>query len=277
MPTSQVDLARLFKTVAVTLDENKDSLNEADAYNHDHGDNMVNTFKTISQAMAKKQGATPSEQLEYASKQVLRRQKSGSAQMYSQGLAQAASRLQGQPTVNAQNAMTLVQALLGGGQQAAQPTQAMPGDSMGGLLGALLGGQQTAQPTQATPDDSMGGLLGALLGGGQAEQPAQPAQSQQPDMMSGLLGALLGGGTEASQAQAAPASQGAGGIDLNSLLAAGMAYLQTTQQGGSTMQALVNAVMAGSQMNNTPHHAQSGNLVASTLINTLSSMLGGRQ
>ena len=44
-----------------------------------------------------------------------------------------------------------------------------------------------------------------------------------------------------------------------------------------TMEALVQAAMAGSQMNNTAYHNQSGQLVASTLINVLGSVLGGKK
>ena len=70
MPTSSnsVDLVKLFGTVASTLAENKDSLNSADDTNHNHGDNMVQTFQTITQAMAAKKNAAPADQLAYASK-----------------------------------------------------------------------------------------------------------------------------------------------------------------------------------------------------------------
>ena len=53
--TNQINLAKLFSTVAGTLSEQKDTLNKADSYNHDHGDNMVEIFTVISQAMQAKQ------------------------------------------------------------------------------------------------------------------------------------------------------------------------------------------------------------------------------
>ena len=91
------------------------------------------------------------------------------------------------------NGLGLLGALLGGGQQQAQPQQ------QGGmnLLGALLGGgQQQAQPQQNAGMN----LLGALLGGGQ--------QQAQPQQQSGLLD--LFGGQQQTQSQ--PQQQG--GNDL---------------------------------------------------------------
>ncbi len=120
--------------------------------------------------------------------------------------------------------------------------------------------------------------MGALLGGGiPAYQAAQPAEAQSSDVLSGLMGALLGGGAAQQPSQAAPDSQESGGFDLSTLLTAGAAYIQASQHGASPTEALIQAVMSGSQMNNTPHHSQSGHLVTSTLINALGSMLGGKK
>ena len=65
-----------------------------------------------------------------------------------------------------------------------------------------------------------------------------------------------------------------GGIDLNTLLSAGMAFVQAKQQGAAPTEALIQALMAGSQLNASPHHSQSGHLVANSLLSTISSMLG---
>lgn len=154
-----MDLSSLFNVAAQALAANQSSLNQADADNHNHGDNMVQAFNLITQALGSQQSASPSQQLTHASQYLSQHAASGSAQAYSQGLSQAAQQLQGQQTVTPENAMMLVQSLLGGGQQ---PPAAQEG---GDLLGALLGGGQSSQ----------GGadLLGALLGGGQAPQPSQ--------------------------------------------------------------------------------------------------------
>lgn len=247
--SSNVDLAKLFNAVTLALKESKESLNEADDYNHNHGDNMVNNFQLITKALKEKKSEDVSEQLAYASQSLSQRSESGSAQLYSQGLSQAAEQLRGQPGITADNAMSLVQALMGAGSTASAP--------------------------QAAPNDMMG-LLGSLLGGGaQASAPAQSSTAQGGDLLGGLMGALLGGGASPSQPETG--GQAAGGINLNTLLTAGMAYMQSTQKGASPVEALVQAVLAGSQMSNSAHHSQSGQIVASTLIQTLGSFLGGKK
>ncbi|MFA5078747.1 MAG: hypothetical protein WC541_04600 [Dehalococcoidia bacterium] len=165
--SKSIDLAQLFQTVTGTLADNRQQLNDADDNNHDHGDNMVDTFEVITQAMREHRGADPADQLEYAA-QMLRQRKSGSSQMYANGLEEASREFQGQQVTPA-NAMTLIQSLLGGGQ-APQPQQQAGG--IGGVLGSLLGGGQ--QPQQQ--GGGIGGVLGSLLGGGQQGQQGQQGQ-----------------------------------------------------------------------------------------------------
>jgi len=161
--SKSIDLAQRFQTVTGALSDNRQQLNDADDNNHDHGDNMVDTFEVITQAMREHRGADPADQLEYAA-QMLRQRKSGSSQMYANGLEQASREFQGQQVTPA-NAMTLIQSLLGGGQ-APQPQQ--QGGGVGGMLGSLLGGGQ--QPQQG---GGVGVMLGSLLGGGQQGQQGQ--------------------------------------------------------------------------------------------------------
>jgi hypothetical protein len=136
-----LDLLKMFQTVSGTLKQNKDSLNEADKNNHDHGDNMVDTFEVITQAMKEKQGADPAEQLEYAA-EILRQRKSGSAQVYAKGLSQASRDFKGQQ-ITPSNAIDFIQTLVGGGQAASVQQQQQSSGGVGGLLGGLLGGSQT--------------------------------------------------------------------------------------------------------------------------------------
>ena len=117
-PSSPIDLGQLFQTVVGTLANNKASLNNADTNNHDHGDNMVNTFELITRAIKEKKGANPSDQLAHAA-EILSQQKSGSAQLYAKGLSQASQQFQGQQ-VTSDNAMTLIPTLLGIGEAPVQ-------------------------------------------------------------------------------------------------------------------------------------------------------------
>ena len=151
-----LDLSSLFNVAAQALTANQSSLNQADTENQNHGDNMVQVFNMISKVMANQKDASPSQQLDSASQYLAQNGKSGSAQVYSQGLAQAATQLQGQSAVTPDNAMTLIQSLLGGGQPASQGS-----DMLSSLLGAV---QQSQSPAQA------GDLLGSLLGGQSAPQ-----------------------------------------------------------------------------------------------------------
>jgi hypothetical protein len=245
------DLASLFGAAAQTLSANQAALNQADTENHNHGDNMLETFNMISQAIAGQKGASPSAQLQSASTYLARNAKSGSGQAYSQGLAQASVQLKGQQAVTPDNAMMLIQALLGGGQQSQQPAGA-------DLLGALMGGAQ--QPQQSSGAD----LLGALLGGGQ--------QAQQPAGQAGdLLGSLLGGAQEAPQG-----GQQQGGMDLGDVLNAGMAFMNAKQQGQGTLQAALSALMAAGPLGQKPHRQESGQLVANALLQAITGMSSGR-
>jgi hypothetical protein len=189
---------------------------------------MVQAFNMITQALGSQEGASPSQQLNHASQYLSQHATSGSAHAYSQGLAQAAQQFQGQQAVTPDNAMTLVQSLLGGGQQ---PVQQGGGDLLGSLLG---GGQQQSNAPDA------GDLLGALLGGG---QPAQQSGNQD-----GLdLGDVLNAGVAFMNAK----QQGQNNLQagLSALMAAGpLGQKPHRQQSGQVVaNALLQAVSGMSQ------------------------------
>jgi hypothetical protein len=53
-----------------------------------------------------------------------------------------------------------------------------------------------------------------------------------------------------------------------------MSYMQAKQSGKGDIEALVGALVGGSQMGSSPHRAQSSELVANTILQGLSAMLG---
>jgi hypothetical protein len=183
---NKIDLAKLFGAVAGNLGNQREALNQADTYNNDHGDHMVEIFEVVTQAVKEKKNATPADQLAYAS-EILRRKQSGSAQVYANGLAQAAQQFQGQ-AVTTDNAGMLLQSLLGGGQTPATPSQGMGGG--GDMLGALLGGLtgQSGQQQGADNGLDMGDLLSAGMafmnakqqGGSTAEAAINALMSSSP-------------------------------------------------------------------------------------------------
>ncbi len=131
-----IDLGTIFQTVTERLSEQKDTLNEADTYNHDHGDHMVQIFNLVQNAVSKKSNKPVSDQLEYASEVVKEEAHSGSAELYAQGLSKAANNLSG-ADLNANTMSTLVKSLLN--VEEPQKTQ-QTGGGLGSLLSGLLGG-----------------------------------------------------------------------------------------------------------------------------------------
>ncbi len=141
MSNNQIDLGPLFSQVVKTLAQQQSQLNKADTQNHDHGDNMVQVFKTITEAIEQKQGSSQISQLGYAA-ELLAQQNSGSAQLYAKGLQQAAQQFQG-GQIDTSNILQLIQLLMGGGQAA--PSAAPSGaGALGTLLTQLAGGQSAS-------------------------------------------------------------------------------------------------------------------------------------
>ncbi len=242
---SQADLLALFGAVAKELAANQTALNKADTINHDHGTNMVNTFETITKAIAQKKTATPSQQLTYASQVLSQKSSSGSAQLYAKGLAKAAQRIQGQKTLDGQTVMAMAQAMMESEQATAS---------------------RQAAPQQSGGTDLLGGILGELMGG-QTQQTTQ-SQGSSGDLLGGLLGSLTGGGTTQTQGT----QQGNNQLDLGDLLSAGAAYVNAKQSGKSTMEAAIDAVMAGSSMTTSPARETSGRLVTQTLLQAVTQL-----
>jgi hypothetical protein len=212
MAPNQVNLANVFGNVASTLASNREALNKADTYNHDHGDNMVEVFEVVAQAMKAKQNASSVDQLAYAA-ELLRQKQSGSAKYYAGGLTQAAQKYQGKK-VTSTNAMDLIQTLLGGGVQSSAGTST--------------------------------------------------TSTSQPDLLSTLLGGL--GGTSQST------SSGQTGLDIGSLLNAGMSYMSAKQRGETDATALMGALTSATSGGKTMYRAQSGALVANALMQALGTL-----
>jgi len=199
---NKIALDQVFQAVTSALSSKQTTLNQADSYNQDHGDHMVEIFEVITQAMQEKKGADPADQLAYASELLRQKSQSGSAAMYARNLQQAASRFQGKQLTQA-NGLELIESLLG---------------------------TQSADQSQAVPAEGLGNLLGGLLGSSTQQQ---------------------------------------GGLGAEDLLTAGMAFLSSKQQGDSDMEAVVDALVAASSAGQSSHRAQSGSIVANTLLQTL--------
>lgn len=211
-----IDLLSLFGQAKKSLKKSQTTLNQADTYNHDHGDHMVEIFDVITQAMKAKKNAEPADQLEYAAQLLRQKTSSGSSAVYANGLEQAAKQVLGKE-LNINAIMSIIQALMGSAQQPGQ------------------------QASQSSGGDMLGSLMGQLLGGA--------------------------GNTGAS-------SSGTGqGLDLTDLLGAGMGYMAAKQSGKSDLEAITGTLLNGSTMAQTPHRAQSGEVVTSALLGALTKLM----
>lgn len=236
MPSENLDLAGIFNAVTQTLASNQQSLNHADSYNQDHGDNMVQTFQIITDALMKKRGVSASKALSYAAKTLSKSTSSGSGQIYAQNLARAAAQFKGQ-SMDTMGALSLLQTLIGSqaGQSATQPAGS---DMLGALLGSLTGGGQAPiQQSQSSGGEDLLGLLMGSLGGSAGSSAQVPSQSPGGDLLGSLLGGLLGG------------SGGGGGLE-----------------------SLVQAFLGGSGMGDASHRTQSTQLVINSFLQALKAL-----
>jgi hypothetical protein len=145
---NDLDLTSIFQSVTEKLSENKESLNETDTYNHDHGDHMVQIFGLIQNAVAEKKDKPVSEQLDYASKVVEKEAHSGSGEFYAKSLSSAAQKFTG-TKLDAGNIGMLVQSLLGAEKPPKPDPEPEPKKGLfGSLLSGLLGKKDTKEQNQ---------------------------------------------------------------------------------------------------------------------------------
>ena len=187
---SPVDLANLFGVALKALKSNRQDINQLDGYNGNHGDNMVENMRIITQALQAKRSEAPSDALSYASQVLQAQGKGGSSQYYAQGLNQAADQFQGQNQLNSSDIMPLLNAILG-----AVPSESAPQQSQttGNVLEQMMGLASQQQPQPKADGADVGGLLKTLLPAGMAFLQAKASgadtmSAAQQAMMKGLVG-----------------------------------------------------------------------------------------
>lgn len=107
-------------------------------------------------------------------------------------------------------------------------------------------------------------LIQALMGGAQQEVNPEPPAETGAGLFGSLMGALGGG-------QAGGQTDDKNDLDIGDLLNVGMAFMDSKQKGGSNTEALINAVLSSSPLGQSSHRAQSGSLVANTIMQMLGS------
>ncbi len=113
-------------------------------------------------------------------------------------------------------------------------------------------GQKTITPEMAA------GLVETLLAGGTASGNQKAAAGA--DLFGQLLGAASG----------QPVQSDPDKLDMGDLLNAGMSFLKAKNEGKDNMEAAIGALMSSSPLSQQPHRQQSGELIASTLLQAIS-------
>ncbi len=217
------DLGQLFRVAQQALAANRQQVNALDGYNGNHGDNMAENLRMISEALQARQSEPPAEALRYAGEKLSEGGKGGTSQYYVQGLLQAANKLEGHTTLDENDVMTLLQTLLGSVPAQGYPQKEEESTSVLEQVmrhaGVQLPQKQQPEPQPQPADDKtdLGDVLERLLPAGLAFlQARQAGADTSKAMQQALLTALLGGQVQPSQASTP--REAAGGLIAQSML-----------------------------------------------------------
>ena len=217
MSQSDIDLGSLFNAALKTVTANRQQINKLDSEQGNHGDNIVNNLKIITEALANKSSEAPADALQHASEELQARGQSSSSQYYADGLSQAAERLQGKDQLDQTDVVSIIQTLMSAvpAQRSTQQTSA--GESILQQVAGLAAKQQPKAASQKGPD--LGGLLSAALPAAMAMMEAKQSGA---DPASAALSALVRGlvGGQVNPLQASTPRAAAGGLVAQSLLKA---------------------------------------------------------
>ena len=215
-PTS--DLSELFGAALEAMVAQRQEINALDGYNGNHGDNMAENLRLITEALQEKSSQTPAEALEYASQRLQSHGYGGTSQYYARGLSQAAQQFQGRPDLDGNDVMSLLQLLLGSIPSEGHQPQPHPG---GSVFEQVLG-MASGQPQQAMPQESdldLDDVLNTLLPAGLAFLQAKQSGADTASAVSQALASTLMGG-QMNPLQAGTPRAAAGGLIAQSILQA---------------------------------------------------------
>ncbi len=209
---SAVNLASLFDQALKAVTAEREEINALDGYNGNHGDNMVSNMRLVANTIHANETEPPSIALRRAGQRLGEAGQGGTSQYYSQGLLEAAQKLEGRAQLERADGVTLLETLLGAVPAQDNPDPQQPTRSVLDLVMGLAGAQQPQAQPQPQPQQqaSAAGMLDMLLGLTGAQQPqAQPQpQPQQQAPAAGMLDMLLGlAGAQQPQAQPQPRPQ----------------------------------------------------------------------
>jgi hypothetical protein len=226
MSQQPYDLSNLFGAALEAMAANRQEINALDGYNGNHGDNMVENLRLITESLQEKSSQTPAEALGYASQRLQSDGRGGTSQYYARGLGQAAEQLQGRASLDGNDVMSLVQMLLGAiPSEGHQPQPQAGGSVLDQVLGMASEQRPQARPfdqAQGRPQDSdldLDDVLNVLLPAGLAFlQAKQSGADTASAAKQALMSALMGG--QVNPLQAGTPRTAAGGLMAQSILQA---------------------------------------------------------
>jgi hypothetical protein len=226
MSQQPYDLSNLFGAALEAMAANRQEINDLDGYNGNHGDNMVENLRLITESLQEKSSQTPAEALGYASQRLQSDGRGGTSQYYARGLGQAAEQLQGRASLDGNDVMSLVQMLLGAiPSEGHEPQPQAGGSVLDQVLGMASEQRPQARPfdqAQGRPQDSdldLDDVLNVLLPAGLAFlQAKQSGADTASAAKQALMSALMGG--QMNPLQAGTPRTAAGGLMAQSILQA---------------------------------------------------------
>jgi hypothetical protein len=226
MSQQPYDLSNLFGTALEAMAVNRQEINALDGTNGNHGDNMVENLRLITESLQEKSSQTPAEALGYASQRLQSQGRGGTSQYYARGLGQAAEQMQGRPSLDGNDVMSLVQMLLGAiPSEGHEPQPQAGGSVLDQVLGMASKQRPQARPfdqAQGRPQDSdldLDDVLNVLLPAGLAFlQAKQSGADTASAAKQALMSALMGG--QVNPLQAGTPRTAAGGLMAQSILQA---------------------------------------------------------
>jgi len=174
----QVELAPLFQAVGEALHQNREALNQADMYNGNHGDHMVEIFEIAARAAEERRDAELSEAMAYAGRSLAQQTHNGSAQVYARGLNKMAEQFR-KYDVKLEDLVAYVQAaLIEDGEKRAEKSSSRSGDVLKALAAGLAGWGQVDQASSDSPLN-----MGALFEFGMAYLQAKQRGGSRPQVL----------------------------------------------------------------------------------------------
>ena len=182
------ELAPLFAAVGEALRQNQQAMNQADTFNGNHGDHMVEIFEIAAQAARERSAASLAEAMEHASQLLEQRSQNGSAQVYAHGLRQMGAQFR-HYQVTLSELIAYMKGVTGEGREKEGEAQNRSGEVLKALVAGLTGWSQaeSGPATQNRPLDigalfelGMAYLQAKQRGGSRIEVLADAAASASP-------------------------------------------------------------------------------------------------